>query len=61
MIQGVFLSPVQLEVIIQRSYKRIVVRNNRNVVYINTFEEGVPQFNGSYYMGGVPEQKMPEK
>ncbi|KAM6924368.1 laminin subunit alpha-5 [Xenentodon cancila] len=41
--------------------KRIVVRNSRTNVYSHQFTEDIPQFSGSYYLGGVPENKMPEK
>nr|XP_046253250.1 laminin subunit alpha-5 isoform X2 [Scatophagus argus] len=49
-----------LEIIILRSVpNRIVVRNNRNILYTHQFTEDIPPFSGSYYLGGVPENKMP--
>lgn len=54
--------PVQLEIIIMRSpSNRVVVRNNRINLYTNSFTEDIPLFSGSYYLGGVPENKMPAK
>ncbi|XP_049919958.1 laminin subunit alpha-5 isoform X1 [Epinephelus moara] len=53
--------PKALEIIILRSMNRVVVRNNRNNLYIHQFTEGIPSFSGSYYLGGVPEHKMPAK
>ncbi|XP_023128669.2 laminin subunit alpha-5 isoform X1 [Amphiprion ocellaris] len=51
-----------LEVIIVRSAQnRIVVRKNRAHLYTHQFSDSIPVFIGSYYLGGVPEQKMPEK
>ncbi|XP_022051460.2 laminin subunit alpha-5 isoform X1 [Acanthochromis polyacanthus] len=51
-----------LEVIILRSTQnRIVVRKNRAPLYTHQFSDSIPVFTGSYYLGGVPEQKMPEK
>ncbi|XP_027144166.1 laminin subunit alpha-5 isoform X2 [Larimichthys crocea] len=51
-----------LEIIIMRSpSNRVVVRNNRINLYTNSFTEDIPLFSGSYYLGGVPENKMPAK
>ncbi|KAM3872260.1 laminin subunit alpha-5 [Diretmus argenteus] len=50
-----------LEIIILRSMERVVVRNNRNTLYNHPFTEKIPTFSGVYYLGGVPEDKMPEK
>ncbi|XP_044207309.1 laminin subunit alpha-5 isoform X2 [Thunnus albacares] len=52
-----------LEIIILRGSPadRVVVRNNRNILYNHHFTENIPSFSGSYYLGGVPEDKMPEK
>ncbi|CAJ1084378.1 laminin subunit alpha-5 isoform X1 [Xyrichtys novacula] len=51
-----------LEIIILRSsQKRVVVRNNRLSLYTHQFTEDIPAFSGVYYLGGVPENKMPEK
>uniref|UniRef100_A0A8D3CNT9 Laminin subunit alpha-5 n=1 Tax=Scophthalmus maximus TaxID=52904 RepID=A0A8D3CNT9_SCOMX len=53
---------VQLEIIILRqSPNRIVVRNNRVSLYTHQFTETIPPFGGYYYLGGVPQDKMPEK
>lgn len=41
--------------------KRIVVRSNRDNLYVHTFPEDIPPFTGIYYMAGVPQDKMPEK
>ncbi|KAM3618812.1 uncharacterized protein V6R79_025116 [Siganus canaliculatus] len=50
-----------LEVIILRSTQnRVVVRNNRNSVYTQVMDS-IPQFGGVYFLGGVPESRMPEK
>uniref|UniRef100_A0A3B4YWT5 Laminin A chain n=1 Tax=Stegastes partitus TaxID=144197 RepID=A0A3B4YWT5_9TELE len=40
---------------------RIVVRKNRVTLYTHPFSDSIPSFSSSYYLGGVPEQKMPEK
>nr|XP_020464725.1 laminin subunit alpha-5 [Monopterus albus] len=54
--------PKALEIIILRMQSnRVVVRNNRIPLYNQQFTEGIPSFNGNYYLGGVPQQKMPEK
>ncbi|XP_034550802.1 laminin subunit alpha-5 [Notolabrus celidotus] len=54
--------PKALEIIILRSsQKRIVVRNNRISLYTHQFTEEIPPFSGMYFLGGVPEDKMPEK
>ncbi|XP_037629113.1 laminin subunit alpha-5 isoform X3 [Sebastes umbrosus] len=51
-----------LEIIILRTAPyRVVVRNNRVGIYTNQFTESIPTFSGNYYLGGVPEHKMPEK
>lgn len=50
-----------LEIIIMRSTNRVVVRSSRNNLYNHQFSESIPPFSGSYYLGGVPEHKMPEK
>ncbi|KAF3860795.1 hypothetical protein F7725_001050 [Dissostichus mawsoni] len=49
-----------LEIIIMRP-SRVVVRNTRNVLYNQEFTESIPPFAGTYYLGGVPENKMPLK
>ncbi|XP_029690196.1 laminin subunit alpha-5 isoform X2 [Takifugu rubripes] len=52
--------PKTIEIIILRSStNRIVVRNNRVGLYTHQFTENIPSFSGSYYLGGVPQQKMP--
>ncbi|XP_035512224.1 laminin subunit alpha-5 [Morone saxatilis] len=54
--------PKVLEIIILRKNpSRIVVRNNRNNLYNQQFNMNVPEFSGSYYLGGVPEKNMPAK
>ncbi|XP_045913044.1 laminin subunit alpha-5 isoform X2 [Micropterus dolomieu] len=54
--------PKTLEIIILRSStKRVVVRSNRIGLYTQDFKEDPPPFSGSYYLGGVPESKMPAK
>ncbi|CAN9515277.1 unnamed protein product [Ophioblennius macclurei] len=51
-----------LEIIILRSSpNRVVVRNNRNTLYTHQFTETIPPFTGSYYLGGVPQDELPEK
>ena len=40
---------------------RVVVRINRAGLYTHHFTEAIPMFTGSYYLGGVPEKKMPAK
>ncbi|KAK2851977.1 hypothetical protein Q5P01_008253 [Channa striata] len=52
--------PKVLEIIILRSNPRVVVRNSRVNLYSQQFSD-IPVFTGSYYLGGVPESKMPEK
>lgn len=55
-------SAFQLEIIILRSNPdRVVVRNNRISLYNHHFTEKIPPFSGSYFLGGVPEDKMPAK
>ncbi|XP_070695085.1 laminin subunit alpha-5 [Pempheris klunzingeri] len=50
-----------LEIIIMRSTpNRVVVRNNRFGLYIHQFKD-IPPFSGHYFLGGVPEHKMPAK
>lgn len=39
----------------------MVVRNNRINLYSQQFTERIPPFSGSYFLGGVPEDKMPAK
>ncbi|XP_041655744.1 laminin subunit alpha-5 isoform X2 [Cheilinus undulatus] len=52
--------PKALEIIILRSsQKRVVVRNNRLSLYVHQFTEDIPPFSSMYYLGGVPENKMP--
>ncbi|KAM7405319.1 hypothetical protein PAMP_012591 [Pampus punctatissimus] len=54
--------PKALEIIVLRSAtNRVVVRNNRNTLYTHQFTENIPPFSGSYFLGGVPEDRMPEK
>ncbi|XP_053279907.1 laminin subunit alpha-5 [Pleuronectes platessa] len=54
--------PKALEVIIlQGTSNRIVVRNNRVNLYIHSFTEKIPSFSGSYYLGGVPKDKIPDQ
>lgn len=56
----VFL-PLQLEIIIVRSsVKRLVVRNGRVNLYNQPLPD-IPVFSSTYYLGGVPQLKMPEK
>ncbi|XP_036961278.1 laminin subunit alpha-5 isoform X1 [Acanthopagrus latus] len=51
-----------VEIIIMRSPTfRVVVRINRAGLYTHHFTEAIPMFTGSYYLGGVPEKKMPAK
>ncbi|XP_063064918.1 laminin subunit alpha-5 isoform X2 [Engraulis encrasicolus] len=49
-----------VEVIIIRSQKRFLVRFNRQVIYSVTLPSALPVFTGTYYLGGVPDNKMPE-
>ncbi|KAM6977721.1 laminin subunit alpha-5 [Aplochiton taeniatus] len=52
--------PKALELIILRSTTyRVVVRNNRNNLYNYQFSEEIPMFIDSYFLGGVPQNKMP--
>ncbi|XP_069382509.1 laminin subunit alpha-5 isoform X2 [Paralichthys olivaceus] len=54
--------PNVLEIIIMRATtNRIVVRNNRISLYTHQFTESIPPFSGSYYLGGVPHDKIPDK
>ncbi|XP_073325739.1 laminin subunit alpha-5 [Pagrus major] len=54
--------PKALEIIIMRSPSfRVVVRVDRAGLYTHSFTESIPPFSGSYYLGGVPENKMPAK
>ncbi|XP_075883000.1 laminin subunit alpha-5 isoform X3 [Nelusetta ayraudi] len=54
--------PKALEIIILRSTpNRVVVRNNRVVLYTHQFTQEIPPFSGSYFLGGVPESKMPAR
>lgn len=39
----------------------MVVRINRAGLFTHQFTEAIPPFVGSYYLGGVPEKKMPAK
>ncbi|XP_053174071.1 laminin subunit alpha-5 [Scomber japonicus] len=51
-----------LEVIIIRSpSQQVVVRTGRTVLYKHTFTNKLPALGSSYYLGGVPENKMPQK
>lgn len=51
---------LQLEIIILRSSPfRVVVRSNRIILYTHQFTEDIPPFSGSYFLGGVPESKIP--
>lgn len=53
-------TPPQIEIIVLRSASdRVVVRINRVGLYIHEFTEKIPSFSGSYYVGGVPKNKMP--
>uniref|UniRef100_A0A8C2ZML6 Laminin subunit alpha-5 n=1 Tax=Cyclopterus lumpus TaxID=8103 RepID=A0A8C2ZML6_CYCLU len=38
-----------------------ILLNNRVGLYTHLFTESIPQFSGSYYLGGVPEHMMPGK
>ncbi|KAM9752098.1 laminin subunit alpha-5 isoform 2-T2 [Menidia menidia] len=49
-----------LEIIILRAKKQVVVRTGRIALY-NFFTGEIPQFNSTYYLGGVPEDRMPDK
>ncbi|KAM9785933.1 laminin subunit alpha-5 [Neosynchiropus ocellatus] len=51
--------PKAVEIIIMRSQRRVVVRNNRIIVYVHQFQEDIPPFSGHYFLGGVPDHKMP--
>uniref|UniRef100_H3CKA1 Laminin G domain-containing protein n=1 Tax=Tetraodon nigroviridis TaxID=99883 RepID=H3CKA1_TETNG len=52
--------PKTIEIIVLRSStNRVVVRNNRMGLYTHTFTENIPSFSHSYYLGGVPQDKMP--
>ncbi|XP_035864341.1 laminin subunit alpha-5 isoform X2 [Sander lucioperca] len=53
--------PNALEIIILHSQNRVVVRNNRNNLFTLQYTDSLPQFSSNYYLGGVPENKMPEK
>ncbi|KAM9343060.1 laminin subunit alpha-5 isoform 2-T2 [Pholidichthys leucotaenia] len=48
-----------LEIILVRSQNKIVIRNNRNILFSTVFTDRIPTFSGSYFLGGVPEEKMP--
>uniref|UniRef100_A0A3Q1JX64 Laminin subunit alpha-5 n=1 Tax=Anabas testudineus TaxID=64144 RepID=A0A3Q1JX64_ANATE len=49
-----------LEIIIVRSnQKRVVVRSGRSSLYNQQFPD-IPVFSSSYYLGGVPQLKMPK-
>lgn len=52
--------PKSLDIIILHSSNRVVVRNSRNPLYLEDFTDKIPQFPSSYYLGGVPESKMPD-
>lgn len=52
----------QLVVYVMPSQRRIVLMYNfNNKLYDQLFEEPIPIFNNTYYLGGVPQLKMPEK
>uniref|UniRef100_A0A8C4DLR4 Laminin subunit alpha-5 n=1 Tax=Dicentrarchus labrax TaxID=13489 RepID=A0A8C4DLR4_DICLA len=48
-------------IILRKNQNRVVVRNNRNVLYNQPFDMNIPEFSGSYYLGGVREKNMPAK
>lgn len=49
-----------LEIIVLRSVpNRVVVRNNRNTLFNHQFPDIIPAFTTSYFLGGVPEDKLP--
>ncbi|XP_029580196.1 laminin subunit alpha-5 [Salmo trutta] len=54
--------PKSLEIIIllYDTTTRVVVRNNRINMFNYVFVTPLPRFEGSYYLAGVPEDKMPE-
>uniref|UniRef100_A0A7N6B1R5 Laminin subunit alpha-5 n=1 Tax=Anabas testudineus TaxID=64144 RepID=A0A7N6B1R5_ANATE len=57
LLTNLFLS---LEIIIVRSnQKRVVVRSGRSSLYNQQFPD-IPVFSSSYYLGGVPQLKMPK-
>ncbi|XP_028307698.1 laminin subunit alpha-5 isoform X2 [Gouania willdenowi] len=49
-----------LEIIIRHSAQEVVVRKNRKTLYTRRFES-IPPFTGSYFLGGVPDNKLPNK
>nr|XP_020511496.2 laminin subunit alpha-5-like [Labrus bergylta] len=51
--------PKALGIIIMDS--RLVVRNSRNTLYSHQFTDNIPPFVSMYYLGGVPENKMPKQ
>ncbi|KAA8582349.1 hypothetical protein FQN60_009089 [Etheostoma spectabile] len=53
--------PNALEIIILYNQNRVVVRNNRNHLFTLQYTQSLPLFYSNYYLGGVPENKMPEK
>ncbi|KAK1898797.1 Laminin subunit alpha-5 [Dissostichus eleginoides] len=55
------ISDGDIKAIIIMRPSRVVVRNTRNVLYNQEFTESIPPFAGTYYLGGVPENKMPLK
>ncbi|XP_045065442.1 laminin subunit alpha-5 isoform X2 [Coregonus clupeaformis] len=53
--------PKSLEIILlYDTTTRVVVRNNRQTLFNYVFTTPLPRFDGSYYLAGVPEEKMPE-
>ncbi|XP_064877179.1 laminin subunit alpha-5-like [Oncorhynchus nerka] len=53
--------PKSLEIILlYDTTTRVVVRNNRQTLLNYVFTTPLPRFEASYYLAGVPEDKMPE-
>ncbi|XP_069035717.1 laminin subunit alpha-5 isoform X1 [Lepisosteus oculatus] len=52
----------QLEIILHQtsSGTKVIVRIERASIFIKQFDKPFPQFNDFYYLGGVPQDKMPE-
>lgn len=51
----------QVELIIVLRSKRVIVRCEKTNVYMFTLTRDLPKFDGVYYLGGVPDNKMPKR
>uniref|UniRef100_A0A8C7JXD6 Laminin subunit alpha-5 n=1 Tax=Oncorhynchus kisutch TaxID=8019 RepID=A0A8C7JXD6_ONCKI len=51
---------LEIIILLYDTTTRVVVRNNRQILFIYVFTTPLPRFEGSYYLAGVPEDKMPE-